>query len=196
MLSRSILTRAVSILASGLLLTLGMALFAGQATAQDSAATAHPAHIHAGTCSELGDVIYPLTDVESSSTMGTPAAGEMIGTPAAMSAMTSPTSDDMMMGTPEASPTAIGAEMSVTTVETSLSDLTGGEYAINVHESMDNIGNYIACGNIAGTVENGTDLTVQLDTLNDSGYSGTAKLHDNGDGTTTVTIDLMHDDTM
>ena len=72
-----------------------------------------------------------------------------------------------------------------------LTDLTGGGYAINVHESAENIGNYIACGNI-GPMSGTADVSVTLDPLNDSGFSGTATLHDNGDDTTTVTIELMH----
>ncbi|MGH2560746.1 MAG: cupredoxin domain-containing protein [Thermomicrobiales bacterium] len=40
---------------------------------------------------------------------------------------------------------------SVTTVPVALADLTAGEFAINIHESVENIGRYIACGNIAQT---------------------------------------------
>ena len=32
----------------------------------DGATGGHPAHIHSGTCTELGDVVYPLTDVDAS----------------------------------------------------------------------------------------------------------------------------------
>jgi hypothetical protein len=79
--------------------------------------------------------------------------------------------------------------MSVTTVQTTLSELTSTAYAVNVHESADNIGNYIACGNIGGAVM-GSDLAIGLGERNNSGHSGVAWLHDNGDGTTTVTIFL------
>jgi hypothetical protein len=57
---------------------------------------------------------------------------------------------------------------------------------------MENIGNYIACGDIAGTANDSGDLTIKLEPLNDSGYNGTVVLHDNGDGTTTVSITLTH----
>jgi hypothetical protein len=40
--------------------------------------------------------------------------------------------------------------MSSTDVELTIDELTGEEYAINAHESAENIGNYIACGNITG----------------------------------------------
>ena len=176
--------RAVTLITTGFLLTLGM-LGATQAAAQDMTTMPHPAHIHQGSCAELGDVIHPLTDV-GGSTSGTPTAGDMTGTPATGTMMASPTSMDAM-----ASPSPMAGEMSVTTVEASLSDLAAGGYAINVHESAENIGNYIACGDITGSVT-GEELTIQLEPLNDSGYSGTALLQDNGDGTTMVTITLMH----
>jgi Cu/Zn superoxide dismutase len=32
-----------------------------------------------------------------------------------------------------------------------LSDLTSGQYAINIHKSANDIGTYVACGNIAGS---------------------------------------------
>jgi hypothetical protein len=39
--------------------------------------------------------------------------------------------------------------MSETTVDLTLDELESGEYAINAHESLDNIANYVACGDIA-----------------------------------------------
>jgi hypothetical protein len=72
----------------------------------DGATGGHPAHIHSGTCAELGDVVHPLTDVDAS-----------------------------------------GA--SVTVVEAPLTDLSStGTYAINIHLSADDIGTYVACGDI------------------------------------------------
>ena len=40
--------------------------------------------------------------------------------------------------------------MSETTVPLTLDGLTSEEYAINAHESAENIGNYVACGDITG----------------------------------------------
>ena len=40
--------------------------------------------------------------------------------------------------------------VSDTVVDLTLDELTSGEYAINAHESAENIQNYIACGNIEG----------------------------------------------
>jgi hypothetical protein len=72
----------------------------------DGATGGHPAHIHSGTCAELGDVVYPLTDLDAS-----------------------------------------GA--SVTTIDVPLAELlASGPYAINIHLSADEIGTYVACGDI------------------------------------------------
>ena len=200
--------RAWPIITTGLLLALGLMLGSGRVLAQDTTTAPHPAHIHSGTCAELGDVVYPLTDVSAeASAAGTPVAGETTGSPESatmdstshpMEGMGSPTSE-MAMGTPETTaspegPFGIIIETSETTVEAALADLSAGGFAINVHESMENIGNYIACGEIVGTANDSGDLTINLAPLNDSGYNGTATLHDNGDGTTTVSITLTHPD--
>ncbi len=195
--TRSISTHARSVLAIGLILALGLVLAPGQTRAQDMAMVAHPAHIHSGTCAELGEVVYPLSDVSADAgtpmagdEMGTPASGEMMASPTSMDAMGTPASD-MSTGTPAADAMGMAVATSETTVEAALADLTAGGYAINVHESAENIGNYIACGDIVGASTESGDVTVELATLNDSGYMGTATLHDNGDGTTLVTITLM-----
>ena len=132
---------------------------------------AHPAHIHSGTCEELGDVVFPLNDVAPLGAGATPAAA------------------------PAASPAAGGAgeivAESTSQVDASFEELLASEaYAINVHESAENIGNYIACGNLTGPATDG-ELLIDLEELNDSGYTGQAHLVDNGDGTTTVTVTLM-----
>jgi hypothetical protein len=179
--TRSVTTHALSVLATGLILALGLVLVPGQARAQDMAMAAHPAHIHSGTCAELGDVVFPLSDVTMD--MGTPEAspmaGEDMGTPVS----------DMAMGSPEAGMDALTSE---TIVQAALSDILGAPHAINVHESAENIANYIACGDVTGEAT-GEELSVELTPLNDSGYSGSAMLRDNGDGTTTVKIMLMQD---
>ena len=77
----------------------------------------------------------------------------------------------------------------------SLDDLLGAEYAINAHESVDNIQNYIACGDLTGSPTDGM-LEIDLAEQNGSGLSGKAVLQDNGDGTTTVTVWLMHSNMM
>ena len=78
----------------------------------------------------------------------------------------------------------------MTTVQAITADIVGGGHAIIVHESAENIQNYIACGDIGGSSCSAADLPIGLAPLNDSGYSGVALLHDNGDGTTTVSVFL------
>jgi plastocyanin len=127
----------------------------------------HPAHIHLGTCATPGDVEFPLTNAGAPvlDDAGTPMATEQSG-----------------------SADAVPVDVSMTTVQSSLADLLGGERAIVVHESDENIGNYILCGDLGGTTYGGTDLVLGLAALNDSGASGVALLHDNGDGTTEVSL--------
>jgi plastocyanin len=151
-----------------LVLATGFILSQRGASAQEEA---HPAHIHNGTCTELGDVVFPLSDVsESALVNGTPIAGA-VG------------------GATEAVPVAISG----TTVPTSLADLMAAPFAINVHESAENIGNYIACGDIGGALIGTSDLAIGLSELNESGYVGVATLHDNGDGTTAVSVYLIEE---
>jgi hypothetical protein len=134
----------------------------------------HPAHIHTGLCPAPGAVVFPLTNVSAQmASNGTPTAGSA------------------MMG----AGSAIPVEASITTVQAKLSDLTDGNHSIVVHESMQNIANYLVCGDIGGMMMGSSDLAIGLGTLNNSGYSGVAWLHDNGDGSTTVTIFLMSSST-
>lgn len=160
----SVVAVALLVLLSGFVMTQRGAL------AQDE--ESHPAHIHSGTCGDgLGDVVYPLSNVsEEMLVNGTPVAGATGG-----------------------ATDAIAVAVSGTTVPSSLADLLASPYAINIHESADEIGTYIACGNIGGTMIGTTDLAIGLGELNDSGYSGVATLHDNGDGTTAVSVYLTEE---
>jgi plastocyanin len=163
------LKKGVSVLAAFALIMLATGLFISQrgVIAQDAAAS-HPAHIHSGNCTELGDVVYPLSDVsESSLVNGTPIAGAVGG-----------------------ATDAVPVALSGTTVAAPLADLLASPFAINVHESAENIGNYIACGTIGGALIGTSDVAFGLSELNGSGYSGVATLHDNGDGTTAVSVYL------
>jgi plastocyanin len=132
-------------------------LFAPAMAAQDED-EAHPAHIHAGTCAELGDVVLPLTDVA-------PIDGESSG-----------------------SATALPVKVSETTVDAPLQDIIDGGHAINVHLNAEDIGTYIACGDIGGVVNTGEkdsdqELIIGLGELNDSGHTGVAWLGADGDQT-------------
>lgn len=161
---KSVFAVALLVLLSGFVMTQRGAL------AQEE--ESHPAHIHSGTCGDgLGDVVYPLSNVsETALVNGTPIAGAT-------------------GGATDAIPVAISG----TTVPSTLADLLASPYAINIHESAENIGNYIACGNIGGTMIGTSDLAIGLGELNESGYSGVATLHDNGDGTTAVSVYLTEE---
>jgi hypothetical protein len=149
----------------------------------------HPAHIHAGNCATLdpnplfplADVVIPATDMGTDGGMTADATPVMDATP-----MASPMTGPMGTGAPSAMP----AGQSTTVVPIGLSDILAAEHAINVHLSYEEAGTYIACGAIGGTPDANGNLFVGLAEQNASGYSGIAWLHDNGDGTTTVTIFL------
>ena len=176
--------------ASALLLAAGFALAPGAGLAQDATPAMgggegpHPAHIHAGSCPEVGDVVFPLNDITRTDMMGTPMAGMESSPMAGMEADSTPMAGEMGeegMGDVVA--------MSTTDVDASLADILGAEHAINVHLSADQIDVYIACGDITGEPEDGT-LEIELEERNDSGFEGEAYLTDNGDGTTTVDVTL------
>lgn len=129
---------------------------------------ARPAHIHSGTCDDLGNVVHPLNDVAPLTESATPDA--VIASPEA----------DVRQAVPE----------SRTIVDASLEDLLAEPHAINVHQSAEDIDTYIACGEITGDA--GTEqVVIELNELNDSGYAGLATLLDNGDGTTSVSLTLF-----
>lgn len=184
----TLLLTAVMFALGGFLTASGLSAQGTPAATGDDVAISHPAHIHSGTCQELGDVVFPLNDVSTGEVGAAPVASPvMIGSPVAMA-----TAEVGLSGTPIATPdTAQGSiyAMSVTDVDASLDDILGAEHAINVHESAENIDNYIACGDITGESTDGM-LTIELQELNGSGFSGHALLADNGDGTTTVTVTL------
>ncbi len=166
------------VLAIGLMLALA-AVFAGGSIltgAQDATpvsggaqAVPHPAHIHEGTCATLNpQPLFPLADVQMRGGMQLDTASPA-ASPAAMTGA-------MAAGVP--------AAVSVTTVDVSLDSLLNmTQHAINVHESAENIQNYIACGEIAGTPDSDGNLFIGLKELNGSGYTGIAWLQANGEQT-------------
>ena len=142
------------LVAAGLFVTGALSGAAQDATPAASAAHDHPVHIHLGSCDALDpNPTFMLTDITA------PAAAPQADAPA-----------------------AIPVEESVTTVDATLDSLRTGGYAINAHESVDNIGTYIACGNLTSATT-GDTLTVGLGELNDSGHSGIAVLTAKGDQT-------------
>ena len=164
-LSRSV--RVASLVALSLLL-----LLVPRIAAQDADHAPHPAHIHSGTCDQLGDVVYPLDDV-------TVPAGEQMG-----SAASNPV--EFNEGTH---------------IDVPLQKLLDGDYAINVHLSAEKIDTYIACGNVGGVVNDrengeGKELIIGLAELNNSGHVGIAWLGDDGKGGTDVSVSLIEPEEM
>jgi len=134
----------------------------------------HLAHINAGSCGELSHIVFKLDDVAAVSSEAT----ETAGSDAAASPAVATNSES-----------GAGTKLSTTTVNVSLDDLLAEDHAINIHESIQAVDTYVACGDIAGTPTDG-ELEIEMVEQNGSGLSGTATLRDNGDGTTTVTIVL------
>lgn len=182
---KSILS-AVITLGSGFGLVLAM--FAGSAgvfaqATPEGVTNIHPAHIHSGACPEPGDVVFPLENV----VLLNEGIETSLATPDAIS---SPVADAAPSGTPVAGDAVTGLG-STTIVEASLEDILAEEHAIVLHLDPEQMEVFIACGDIAGMVEN-NELVVDLDELNNSGFSGWAILTDNGDETTTVVIEGRH----
>jgi plastocyanin len=142
--------------AAVLLLSLG----ALGARAQAERDAPHPAHIHSGSCADLGDIVYPLDDVALAT------AGEAFG-----------------------AADAIPVEESETEIDASLSSMLAAPHAINIHQSADAIQIYIACGDIGGRVVDG-DLVIGLSELSGSGHNGIAVLDGSDEDETEVTVYL------
>ena len=117
----------------------------------------HPAHIHAGSCGEgeLGDVVVPLTDLVEPRGRG------------------------------DGNQNATTAASSFTTVPLPLDAILAADHAINVHRSAEEIGDYIACGELGGPLDESGSLVVGLRELNGSNYAGIAFLAPGADGAST-----------
>jgi hypothetical protein len=153
-----------------------LSLLGSGALAQDATPAAmvdgpHPAHIHSGSCEELGDVVVPLTDVAE------------------------------RMGEHAGSGTGHAVKGSHTVADMSFDDIVASPHAINVHLSAEEIGTYIACGNVSGPVVIDEDdgermLIIGLGELNDSGHVGIAWISEDEDGKTEVAVNLIEPEEM
>ena len=178
---------AIGALASALVMTgIGAAPAAAQEMAQG-----FPAHIHTGTCDALDPApLHPLDNahhgviakvhedldrVADAVRREGDRARELAGKPFAEIKR----AEEALR---REHPNVVPVHVSNTTVDVSLAALLASPHAINVHASADEIDTYIACGTIAGT-PSGRELGVPLAPLSDSGYSGIAWLHEDGDRT-------------
>jgi len=147
----------------GALLVGGLSLTSiGVALAQDAEVPAHPAHIHEGTCDDLN-----------------PAPKETLSFVSVLMS----DSDDENANTPQGVLTAGRVLLSTTEgVELSMEDILADAHSIDIHLSEAEIGTYIACGEIGGVPVDG-DLYIGIRDVNGSGYSGVARLSEDGDST-------------
>ena len=167
-MSRFMIVRQVAL---GMFVAGGLAIGGGLALAQDDVAVvpSHPAHIHAGDCANLDpNPAAPLNNVEPRMSGDDPEE-----TPAPEGVLTAPAvlfsdSEDL---------------------DLSWDDMLATSHSINVHESDEAIDVYIACGEIGGVVVD-DELVIGLRPLNDSGYSGVAKLSKDEDGNVDVEVYL------
>ena len=106
-----------------------------------------PIYVYAGVCHDLGDIQWPLNNLTSP-------AGERGG----------PDETDR-------------TEYSFTAnVPLTISQMLAGEYAINVHESGEEIDSTLACGNIGGVADGVGTLVIGLREQAGSGVTGIAVL--------------------
>lgn len=143
----------------------------------DGPGTPRPGHIHAGSCANLGDVVYALSNATIDNL---PADYQSTG-------------DVNFVGSQNVLP----VYASETTLDVSLDEILSADHAINFHLSGDEIGTYIACGDIGGFVRDGVLYVGLAPATGDNGYdgssqfAGTAVLTDNGDNTTSVVVQLV-----
>jgi hypothetical protein len=136
----------------------GIQMTAAQdATPATGEAAGRPAHIHSGSCAkgQLGDIVQPLTSLTKS------------------------------QGPSQGQNAAVAAETSFTNVPLTLDQILAADHAINIHRSQDKIQDYIACGEIGGTIDPNGSLVIGLKEQNNSGFTGIAVLTPNADGVST-----------
>lgn len=158
----------------GIVIASGLTMGGAAVTlAQDEAATtpSHPSHIHAGTCDDLDpNPAAPLKNIElrvDDDDDDDGATGEPVGVLTAAPVLHADSED----------------------VDMSWDDMLAESHALNVHESDENVQNYIACGDIGGVVVD-DKLVIALNPLNDSGYSGIAILEKDDDDNVDVEVYL------
>src|ERR671920_1430648 len=135
----------------------GPAAWAQDATPQAETMAPRPAHIHTGTCDEIGEVVAPLTDLTGAT------GGDRVGQ----------------------ARRAIPAESSFTSVPMTLDAILGEDHVVNGHLSAEGIGTYIACGEVGGMLTPEGAVIIGLRELNDSGFTGIAYLAPGADGAST-----------
>lgn len=153
---KMIATAGAAAALAGMVAVGGPAAWAQDATPEAERMGPRPAHIHTGTCNEVGEVVAPLTDLTGAT------GGERVG-----------------------QRRAIPAESSFTSVPLTLDAILGADHVVNVHLSAEEIDTYIACGEIGGRLSPEGTVIIGLRELNDSGFTGIAYLAPGADGAST-----------
>jgi hypothetical protein len=151
----------------------GGLVISGPATgiAQDeTVSNSHPAHVHAGTCDDLEpNPVVALNNVE-------PRQNDPEDEDANNDVQGVLTAPQMNWSRTDA-------------LEISWDDMLATSHSVNIHESEENIQNYIACGEIGGISVDGS-IVIALHPINDSGYSGIAIIREDGDDNTDIEVYL------
>jgi hypothetical protein len=155
---KMIATTGGAVALAGMVALGGPAAWAQDATPQaEDILSPRPAHVHTGTCNEVGEVVAPLTDLAGA------IGGDRVGQVRR----------------------AIPAQSSFTSVPLTLDAILGADHVVNVHLSADEIDTYIACGEIGGMLTPEGAVIVGLRELNNSGFTGIAYLAPGADGAST-----------
>ncbi len=135
---------------------------AGVVLAQDDATVvgpSRPAHIHVGDCTSFDpNPVAPLNNLEPR--------------------LNDDAEDNNAQGMLTASLVVYSESDEI---EVNFEDVLATSHSIVVHESQENIQNYIACGDIGGVVVDDM-VVIALHPLNDSGFTGIALLNEDGGG--------------
>ena len=151
----------------GFVLACATSLVVAGASAQTAA---HPARIVAGSCEEPGEIVAVLSDVSPETKVD---AAAPAGAQTFVQALDVP------------------VKASFTTVSMALADIVARGHALIVHAGAGDPETSLACGDIGGFALDTTDLQVGLGETGGSGTAAISWLHDNGDGTTTVSIVIL-----
>lgn len=166
MIVRFALGPLVAVLAAASLLAASLVAVAAQEstpTAGSLGQPSYPVSIHAGTCDNLtAQPLGPTLDTEVAGIDG----GERFGIS-------------------DAAPVLAASG----TVDHSMDDLTGTPHVVAVHASPEDYGTVVACGEIAGYVDDG-QLVFALRSVDGSGVSGIAILDDQPSFLSDVLADL------
>ncbi len=153
MIPRLAIRVIIATIAAASLLATGFAALAQEGTppAETFAAASYPVSIHAGTCDEP-------TPQPIGTTLDTEVAGVDGGE---------------RVGISDAPPVQVASG----TVDGTLADLTDSPHVVAVHASADDYGTIVACGEIAGYVDDGR-LAIALRGIDGSQVSGIAIFDD------------------